>query len=217
MDKIEIYISVATSIITFITLIYNVGIKKGRKREQQYYEKVLQPYIRKVSKKENVDAVSIVEKLVKRDDDDIPKYVTYLIKSDDEEKEEKIRKVLLYDYFCLYPNDSNNQLIIIESISKILYYVFFFISLICLFSGAYYFVEGIRCTSIILYGKIEANLLHYVAVIFIGILLIFISIAVLKLSALVNDDRYTINKKRMTKLINRKTKKFDKHNEDYFF
>lgn len=217
MDKIEIYISVATSIITFITLIYNVGIKKGRKREQQYYEKVLQPYIRKVSKKENVDAVSIVEKLVKRDDDDIPKYVTYLIKSDDEEKEEKIRKVLLYDYFCLYPNDSNNQFMIIESVLKILYYIIFFISLFCLFSGVFYFEEGMRYILTLSINNTWNYLIDCLDIVLIGIVLFVISIGLLRLSALWNDDRYTINKKRIIQLINRKIKRFDKHSKDYFF
>ena len=76
MEKVQIYLSVATSVITFVTLVYNLVIKNGNSREKRYYNKILQPFISKWYENKEISAVETIKDLVKSDDDDIPKYIS---------------------------------------------------------------------------------------------------------------------------------------------
>lgn len=227
MEKIQVFISVATSIVTFVTLIYNIGIKQGKSRERRYYEKILQPYIEEWSQNKEIDTILVVENLIKGDDD-IPKYISYLINNKkDKKSNEKLKKVLVYDYFCLYPNDVTSINGILDSILKICYYVLFATALISLFTGALCLESFFN--SIILVGynfitkkgeMLGSNSIDPKACIYLlstGIILIFVCMGVMKLANWINMDRYSLNKKKINSMIKRKCKRYDKNREKYFY
>lgn len=224
MDKIQMYIAIATSVITFVTLIYNSGLKKGQKREKEYYEKILQPYIVELSKNSDIKALETVKEYIKRDDDNIPKYVIYLV---DNNREDDLKAILIYDYFHLYPNDDNNLDKIADSLSKIMYYIIFIMSLIFLFLGIVSFVIGaFSIVYSLSYEFVKNNIVEEIAmtdwklslkaliygVLGVGMCKIFVYI-----NKLINLDRYDLKKKKIEKLIKKKLKKFKNEQEKYIY
>lgn len=214
MQEIEVFISVITSIVTFITLIYNLGIKKSIKREAIYYKKVLQPFILKLSQNSEVNAIKIVKKLAERDNDNIPKYITFLI---DNGESDILKKVLICDYIELYPNDSNDLTKIINSAAKLMYYLLIFLSLFLIVVGTIIVTDGLvdlcslrdGISLKIMYKNVELLTWQWHLVRSIcGVICWGASILILKYNRLTNTDRYALSKNKIKNMINKKVKKY---------
>lgn len=225
MEKIQVFITLATSVITFITLIYNIVIKKGNNRERQYYEKILQPFIAKWSVNKQISAIDTIKGLVTSEDEDIPKYISYLIsKEDEDDADEKLKKVLCYDYTDIYPNDFSSIGKILNSFSKIMYYIMFLIALIFMFLMAIptsIFVGNIilACYDFIMNGGQFVDIINMIFsqceyLLVIGVLF-GTSIILMKLANRVNIDRYSLSKKRIEAMIKKKVAKYDNNGNDY--
>lgn len=222
MEKIQVFVSVATSIVTFVTLIYNIGIKQGKSREKRYYEKVLRPFMVQWSENHEIDALLTIGNLVKREDDDVPRYVFHLV---NKKKEKKLKTVLIYDYLCFYPNDVTSINKILDSISKICYYALFITALIFFFLGIVYWEEALSGLILIGYnfiikkeqimdsGNVDLNMCVYL--LSIGGFLILGCIVIMKLANWVNTDRYSLNKKVINSMIKRKCKRYEKNKKKY--
>jgi len=218
MEKVQLVLSVVSSIITTGIILYNTLFKGSRKREKEYYEKILKPCMVLLKKEKKVNLVKEVRKLVKRDDDTVPKYVFYLI---DNNRGEELEKVLVEDYYDLYENDNKSIRNIINVVQKItlflmvcitLFFVFFAVT--CIFVGILSLIAEIFNRS---YAENTIKWGSCIAYILLGIASYAISSGYMKLVKGTNLGRYTTNIKIMEKIIKQKVKSYDKYNSKSYF
>lgn len=136
MLEIPNYLQVIISIVVSIITVYKTFFKKNSKRENEYYQSVLQPFVKRMKKQGSAYAIKKLKKCIKRDDDNIPKYIFYLIDKADSQKDSSktdrdLEKVLLYDYCELYPNSDSKFHKILDMGSRILNYLMIFVAFFC--------------------------------------------------------------------------------------
>lgn len=185
---------------------------------------ILQPYISKCKKGKEFNRINFVKEILKRRDDNIPKYIFYLV---DTEKEEELHKILVYDYYCLYPNDERNCNRITDSILKVLYYVLWIIYLLFLMVGAFWFYTGVCSFLMGLFGSdmsiiFRSNILiqdrhKSIICLLVGIVFMVSGIGYAKFVNVINDDRYSLKLKKIEKRIKRGVKKYDKYAKNYYY
>ena len=112
-ENINFIVAIVTSLITMCTLIYNTFFKGGFKREKQYYNKILIPFIEAL-KAGNENALQEIKDQINHTDECVPKYVIHLIntsqiQTDNTITDKKLLKVFIYDYLDIYPNDDNRM------------------------------------------------------------------------------------------------------------
>ena len=217
MDKVQAVITFILSLITFGTVIYKLIIKKTHKREDEYYDKVLKPFIIKYAKNKNINAVKCIREIVHREQDYVPKYIFYLL---DNNRKEELKKVLIVDYFDLYNNDSNNIVRGSNYLQKALLYVGMFFVLIFLSLGVGLIVlYALSLLLSIIYEFIENGLqaikyidwkMHITGGI-VGGSCILISFGMAKLYLKKNIDRYSIKESHINKIINKKVEGYRKY------
>ena len=212
----ENVISIVTTLIGCITLFVKTFFGKSLKREKQYYENVLRPYVLELSKNKKLSTISMVEGLVNRNDDDIPKYIFYLL---DNGQEEKLNKVLIYDYWTLYPNDDNTVYKVVDGFMKLLYYLLFFMSLYLLVFGILYFINGFSGAFLLLSDLIRNEIIDGGVVkgvkdvlreFLISVFCFGFGVGTIRINAFMNEDRYDIKTKKIIAMIKRRIKKYDK-------
>lgn len=243
-ENIDSSIAIIVSLIALCTTLYKIFLKKGFKREQEYYKKVLMPYI-EAYRSRNEKALQDMIKQIKRTDEYIPKYILYLIdisqnqttqikmkqvkktikinqtiQINNTEDNEKLQKVLIYDYLDIYPNDDN---IIgkIESVGvKILIYTMYFAALFFLLSGAAYIsvalinIFPMKIGRIFDLSAINSTSGYYLVS---GLFYMLIYLIIICATLLINGDRYTTNKKKIEKMIERKIKVYDRKIHKYVY
>lgn len=216
MDEIiNAIVALITAIIGVLGTVYKIGFKKNDERLNEYYKNVLKPFIVEYKKNKKVNAAKFMKNVVKYDDDFVPKYVCSLMNS---ESKEELKKVLIYDYFEFYCNDSNIMKRIIDKIYKTMTFVIFFFSFVLLFYGIFDFSSGfymivpfnIYSVSKNTESAMFENDFQYIVRMLRGILFFFLSILCVKIASDSNEDIYTVKKKKIKKLINKRVKTYDK-------
>ena len=216
IDSWQGIITFIVSVIGMLTTIYKIGFKDEQNRTQAYYKETLLPFIVAYQKNSNMNTIKFLKDAVKRDNDNVPKYVFYLL---DNQERDKLRKVLLYDYFDLYHNDDNTMRRIMKWISRFLVYLLFGASLFITFYGSFFLVSGVLSILMDLVHGFDGTINGVdtwkwsLKNIFLGLVSIFLSIVYISLVKKINDDRYTFKKKKIERLINKKVKLYDKYSE----
>ena len=217
----ESVISIVTSLIGCITLFVKTFFGKSQKREKEYYEKILRPYVLELSKNKKLSTLSIVKGLADRNNDDIPKYIFYLL---DNEQEEKLNKVLIYDYWSLYPNDDNTVYKVVDGFMKLVYYLLFFMALYSIVYGILYVLNGFSGVLLFLIellrnGRIEGGIakgiLDILKLFFIGVCCLGVGVGIFIENTSMNEDRYDIKTKKITSMIKRKVKRYNKSSNKF--
>ena len=209
IEEINAVVAVISTVIGLIITIYKVFLK-NTKRAERYHEDILKPFIKDYRKKKNVNVIKFLNKKAERDNDAIPKYIFYL-KDKGKEKAEDLKKILLYDYSDIYPNDNNKILRLLEMISKCLVFGLFVMS----FSFSIY---GAVCLS---FGLISLsqfflwNNMVPLEVLGLSIICFAVSMIVMQMTRVINVDMYTLNEKRIQRIIERKIKCYDKNSAKY--
>lgn len=213
MEEFEKLLLLVTSAIGTLTAIYKLVFKNDSKRKKLYYEKVLVPFIVAYKKNSNINSIKFVKNTVDNGSDDVPKYIFWLV---EQNRKDELKKVLLYDYFDLYKNDSNQMDWLTYYISRILEYVIFIGAYVLAFLGGAFFGLWFYSILVAIWGSIEngvvlwrdmlnsfSNILYFAACEGAYILCILV---VKKL----NRDMYTYNKKKIEKMIEKKVKRYNK-------
>lgn len=217
----ESVISVITSLIGCVTLFVRTFFGKGQKREKGYYEKILKPYVLELSKNKKLSTLSIVKGLVDRNDDDIPKYIFYLL---DNKQEEKLNKVLIYDYWSLYPNDDNTVYKVVDGFMKLLYYLLFFMALYSIVYGIIEFLDGLSGVLLFMSDLVKDKLIEggtlnrvkeVLGVFGASVFCLGFGMGAFLMDIYMNEDRYDITMKKITAMIKRKVRKYDRLNQKF--
>ncbi len=212
MEKVTTVIAVISAVIGVITTIYKMLLKKDVKRIERYYEEILKPFIIDYHKDENVNVIKFLDDKAERGNDAIPKYIFYLI-DNDKEKSEDLKKVLLYDYIDIYPNDNNRMLRLMEMISKFWAFVIFAIS----FSAFLYGVVSFLFSLILFLQFFSENMRQAFELFGLSIICIIIFGVGIQMIGLLNEDMYTLKEKKIQKMIQRKIKFYDKNITKFIF
>ncbi len=221
MDKVQAGITFILSLITFGTVIYKLVIKNIHKREDEYYKKVLKPFIIEYSNNKNINAAKYIKRIVNREDDYVPKYIFYLL---DNNSKEELKKVLIMDYFDLYNNDTNNIMRVSNYLQKALLYVGMIFVLIFLSVGIGLLVLCILSLIISLLCEICKSGVEGIKLIdwemyinsgSAGGLCVLIGYGIAKLHLKVNIDRYSIKEKFIKKIIDKKVEEYRKYYNEY--
>ena len=220
MEKI---ITLMASVIGVCVTIYKIGFKKDRGRLEAYYNKILKPFICVYHKNSNINAVKYLKPILKREDDDIPKYVFYLV---DKKMSEKLKAVLLYDYAEIYKNESNTMSRVLKGFSRVLCYLEFFISIFFVVLGAMLLVLSSYNVLLYVVSHINGDIIWFVLIEdnmreFMNIASAFVSwllgAFVLRIAKWMNTDTYTLEEKRIKRIIEKKEKIYNKRRKGFYF
>lgn len=219
MENLERILAIITSVIGSITAIYKIGFKTNHKRTEEYYQKILIPFVTKYKKDNNINTIRFLDKKLKVKNENVPKYIFYLM---DEQRETDLKKVLIYDYLDIYHNDNATMNQILRSINKALSYVMFFLSFIFLYFGimsimivfysiitdAFYDIKGINSIQL---SNSEWNIWQII----IGAIFIVCSFLLIIFVKFWNEDMYTVKKDKIEKIISKKVRIYDKRKDNY--
>lgn len=209
-------IALVVATIGAITTIFNIFFKGERKRKQAYYDRLLRPFSVAYKKNPSIDAKEFVENNIERDDDDIPKYIFYLV--DTQVCEDDLKKVLIDDYFNLYPNEYNKKRNLFETVHKLIDYMMFLLLFLFVFFGALVMTSGFM-TLITLIFKEETSTLsdwwNGIKELLIGIVISSAGLIPVKLSEWLSKDMYSVKKRYVAKAIKKKIRRYDRSFDDY--
>ena len=212
MENVTMVIAAISAVIGVTATIYKMLFRSDAKRVEKYYEEILKPFIIDYHKDRNMNVINFLDNKAERDNDVIPKYIFYLI-DNGKEKSEDLKKVLLYDYIDIYPNDNNKMLRFMEMISKFLAFVMVAMA----FSFLLYGAVCISFSLILFLQFISENIRLAFELLGLSIICLAFSGVSIQITRLINEDMYTLKEKRMRKLIQRKTKYYDKNITKYIF
>ena len=138
--KISFIVNIIILFIAMCTPIYNTFFKRSIKREREYYNKILIPFVENL-KSGNEDALQEVKSQIKYTDECIPKYILYLVdisqhQIDSTITDKKLSKVLIYDYMDIYPNNDNRMIRVARESMKVLVYLLLFLAFGFLIMGS---------------------------------------------------------------------------------
>lgn len=163
--------AVTALVATVINLIVGIGsIKKSKEtiREENYYNKVLQPYIKYLheSHKWEDDALKVFDE-VNINEPFVPPYVRHVYYSNDKKRNEQLKKLLVIDYVKLYENEDralNRFLKVFGRFSKI--FMSFYTAVFLLLDV---FVVAVLISYIVEHIKIKSfDILDLFAVLLVG-------------------------------------------------
>lgn len=214
MENIDYFklVGIIGAVITFFITFFNKEQSKYSKLEQEYFEKLLVPYINECMKNNGLNPVRFIKRSFNRKDYFIPSYIFYLV---DNDERKLLHKVLVVDYREKYPNNINvilktmdNIFHTIEFIFIFLYYiyiVFIFLLSMMTLKELFSMVSDMDIAN----GNIS-NIKSYIGVIIS--IIVGVLIVVFFLRELINDinDEYTIVNKKIKNMVKSKVKKYDK-------
>lgn len=205
INNISIIISIISSAIATITLIYKIGVR-GYKKEREYYDKILSPFIINRRKNLDVNAVKFCKPILRYNYDSIPPYIYYLV---EENNNVDLKKVLILDYTVYYSNFENSLSYILNSINKIIMYSGFFMAIALIIETT---VFSMQMLSYLMSG-LEFNY----SLFFLYLTTLPLPFIMLKVISFMNNDMYTINRRKIHNLIKHKVKIYNKrHNKFYY-
>ncbi len=220
MAIIQTILTLVISTSTVLTLLYKTGYKNIRKRENDYYNNVLKPIVETIKSNNNVNITKSLGKIVKFSDDSVPKYIFYLMS---QSENEKLKKVLIYDYFDIYDCEENLISNVLKFFKKIMVYIFIFLSILLAVVFAFNFSSHI---SLVIFTSIKESkldtfnikeLLQSLQLFVLDFLLLFISVFSLYCAKFSNTYMYTFKKKRIENIVKKKVKKYNKIMDNFFY
>lgn len=168
----------------------------------------MKPFIKAYHKDKDINIVKFLNKKVQRDNDAIPKYIFYQL---DKEKSEDLKKTLLYDYSCIYPNESNKIMKFIETFEKLLK----FITLVLSFTLFIFATICLSFTLILFILYLFGSNIAFLDLFWPSIACFIISIIIFQVYKLIDKDMYTLKECKIQKLVNQKIKNYDKNGNKY--
>lgn len=225
-DFIKKYIKYSApiiGIISFLITFFNKEHSKYEENKEKYFDDFLVKFYNVYRSNNNINIRKFFNKNYSYVDTYIPGYINYLL----EKKEyNKLKKVLVVDYFCYYPSVRN-------SISAVLHKIFdraWFIQYCILFLST--MIMGFFTTSLIpmsideVIGRIKNT--HYSSIgkipapIFMTVILFIMGLLtyVMKIiidSAWIRNDMYTYDEKNIKKIITSKEKQYIKLKQRVYF
>lgn len=215
--NIESIIAIITAAISLLITIYKMVFKHNVGRSKAYYQDILIPFIDAYTKNNNIKPTRFLKNIAKRTNDNIPKYIFYLI---DNKQDEKLKKVLIYDYFDIYHNDDNTMRKITKGIQKVLSYILFCFSFLALFFSSYCIALAIYTLFSNIYyifsnniefkNVLSQQLKQFYFQVTMSFLFFGISLLCVKVSSIFSDDTYTLKEVKIKHLINKRVQTYDK-------
>lgn len=220
MDNINYLRIIATvgAIIPLIVAYFNKEKIKNTKLKDEYFEKLLVPYISECKKDNDLSAVTFIKMRYSYNNFFIP---TYIFKLVDNNETELLKKVLIVDYWDTYPNKENNIHNTLNNLSEIVDFliVYIFRLMMLLLTFSLFFVIVLLFAGIFSYligGGIESNVGSYIVYLIIGVpLLIYIKFS---LKRIINSsaDCYTMKNSKIEDLLKKIEKKYNKNFNKYY-
>lgn len=202
------YVSIA-GLISFIIAFFNKEHDKYNRNRERYFDCFLVKFYNSYRKNNNINLRKFYIKSFDYIDIYIPAYVNYLV----EKKEyDKLKKVLLVDYYDFFPNTKNaivQALLNLSNVFDFLYYLLILLILMILMAGLI-IILGIMG---IVYKAINIFEIEVLTSAFGLLLLLFICLKYFFYSY----DMYTSSEKSIKKLINKKLDKFENLKEEIYY
>lgn len=207
-EQITSIAAAISAILGSIITIYKLILKNEEKRIKTYYEELLKPFVNAYHKNKNINIIKYLNKKAKRNNDAIPKYIFYQL---DKKESENLKKILLYDYSCIYPNDANKIMKFVEMFEKTLYLILF-VSSFTLFIFA---TICLSFTLILFILYLFGSNIAFLDLLWLSIACFTLSIIIIQIYKVMDIDMYTLKECRIQKLINRKIKSYNKNSDKY--
>ena len=210
-DWIKI-ISLVSSIIALLNTYSKIG--ENNQLSENYFEKVLNIYIKEYSRNRALNPIKFIKRRFNRGDYFIPSYIFYLLEKEDQEK---LHKVLIIDYREKFPSKKNKIAKGISNIdifiSGVMAFIYYFIMAIC--------VVSVIVTLICLIGNLilsKSMDIEYVKIFEIAVLTIIIGVIIIWqfIVLVIDSDDYSMKIRHIEKKINKKVNKFRDDEENYF-
>ncbi len=216
----EIFIAITSLINSIGALIVQFKSKKKNKCEE-YYEKVLIPFLTEYHDNSEIDCISFFKQKIKRSDEYVPPYLFYIYDNSSGENRdyanEEMKKVLLMDYKKYYKNFSNTALITIEKIAN-------YLCIVCsieLLALAALFMYLIIYTTTLMLGDLISltkdnmktlilSLAEECGITFLALLILMVLFYIVFNSI---TDEYSLKIKDIKKIISKKVDNYDKVSE----
>ena len=223
------YLIIAATIVTVAGVIiayFNVEQDKYEELKKEYFTNVLEIFFAEYVKNNNIDVVNNFNQDFTNRPKFIPSYIYYLIR---ENENEKLKKVLIIDYIESYPSLSNNisntldkfirRFAFLESI------VYIIVMLMCILMSLQgilgcidylksYYLDGISGT-MTSFGVEMSPIIFYS--LYIVLAIIFIGILKFTLDNVINSiDEYSLKRKTIQSIVNKKVKKYNKKYTKYY-
>lgn len=202
------YISIA-GIISFVIAFFNKEHDKYIKNREIYFDVFLVKFYDSYRRNPNFNMKKFYNKSFSYHDIYIPPYINYLL---DNRKYDELKKVLLIDYYELFPSVNNvfkQAILNLINVIDFIYYLIIFLTLMILLAimVLLFGVMGIIYKSINVYD--------------ISLLVLSLSIVTIILKSVLKylktNDIYTYNRKDITKIINKKIEKFKTISDNLYF
>ncbi|GAA0085286.1 hypothetical protein UT300007_17250 [Clostridium sp. CTA-7] len=202
-------IATISAIVAFFISYFNNEQKKYYKLSDEYFEKVLVEYINKYNENKTINTVKYIKRNYQKKDYFIPSYVFYLVENDEKEL---LHKILVVDYSNKFPNDSNIVKKTIDSVYKHMTLVIIFTYILCTLASLIFGIMYLKILLETIYayyneGYHMLNKNNIISSIFMIILSMGLSVVSIKMSKfMINSiqDEYTMEKKKIEKIIERK-------------
>jgi len=208
-------ITVLASVIFAIITSFNKQQETGELLQDEYFKTILLAYyeVRKV--RPDINAIEYINKF-KFKKYCIPSYIYYVADQDDEEK---LRKLLLVDYWDNYPTIINNTNKVMDKFFKIVYFLFNILLMLMIVALLYLITTVITA----IFTNLSEILNNGYIKIYIGILIIslafFIVILVFKnniISFGKDIDQYSMDIKTIKKIVVKKEKIYKQRKNKYY-
>lgn len=129
----------------------------------------------------------------------------------DNDEAENLRKILLYDYSCIYPNDANKIMKFLEMLEKVLN----FITLVLTFTLFIFATICLPFSLILFILSLFGSNIAFLDLFFVSIVCFTISIFIIRIHKIIDKDMYTLKECKIQKLVNQKIKSYDKNGNKY--
>lgn len=225
LDLISV-LTVIGSILTFIITYFNKGQKEYEKLLKDYFDKIVVVYVNKYKKQSNINPVKFIKKNLKDEDYFIPSYILYLVKNNNKEE---LHKVIIEDYKEKIPNNKNSFINTFDSISNIIsllgMLIYCIISIQIIFSMIFEIISIMEyiCSlisvvngSIKIYNIDIKNIIFSVLFVIFELIMLIILMFSMKYLIITTKDDYTLSKKKIEKIIEKKIELYDKNHGKYY-
>ncbi len=207
LEIIKAIVATITAVLGTYELIYKKVVKKELDKKVKYYNEILKPFIKEYRKNTNINSIKYIKKhKEKLEVDEIPAYILYVLHK---KEKQKMKNILLYDYIEIYDNERGKMRRITKGINRLLIYIIFFI----LFASLILFSMLIAT---ILLDIFNGNFNGIIIEAVIAFACIWVAFLLDKLIDVINEDDYTLNIKKMKKLIKKKNDFMNKRAKEYY-
>ncbi len=223
-DYIKIF-GVISTIVTVIVTLFNKEQKKLEELSQIYFKEILVPYINEYRKNNNLNSIKFIKKRYGNKEYYIPHYILYLM---DNNNKDLLHKVLIVDYWKIYPNNENSVSNTINSLTMIFNFLVIFSYIIMGSIFAFFIIQSIKfiCSELWINRGVSITItignssipgvLEYIILLISGLLALVYSKFAYSFTLKYTKDEYTININKIDKILKKKEKKFDKSSKEYY-